>query len=401
MGDTKGYKDRYLKGRVHGEYVKQLCDLQRIGSDQGEGLEESSDENGRGQSSENILNENARSENILGERNGEGNHLNKSGEKKDRIKEKDRITDTRDTEDHRRNDRNEEGQINNKEIQNKTDNSDIRHAAAGSPDINNVEADSKKEALSWFEGIEQHEVIMDGDPDEDTNISQPSDSNAEIRKDAGNQKEFFLDIILDGTYSFCKVFPKVYLILGKLMEMFQDQKKIHNGMFLKYGLTVLHHKAEQIKFKNKECFTVSELEFLQNVKRVKFQGGSRSGKENLEEALEVSLDKLNISGNSNTCRGLLLLSDSLPEEDMEPDFSKDRHNIGNRGLQFAHIYTYQDIFMPQFKMVDRNGEIIENGQNEAYYSSLSELLSLYGWDLLEYIQGIVEEIFWGTSEMFS
>lgn len=230
-------------------------------------------------------------------------------------------------------------------------------------------------------------------------IREKAEESRNARENIVIGKEVLFDIIIDGTYSFTTVFPKIYYILQNLTTMIYNEKLEYEGIGIKYGLTVLHKNAEAQVFKNNEYFTESEQEFLQELRNIEFYGGSENGRENLKEALDTGLRILNNCGEDNTYRGLLLFSDSLPEEeDLTPDFSQYNQNeYLNKGLRFAIFYTYKNDFFPKLKIVDGDGNITENVKNEVAFNNLEDLLSLNGNNLIEQIRRMIINIFNQTS----
>lgn len=228
---------------------------------------------------------------------------------------------------------------------------------------------------------------------------QEAEQARDSRKYMDNRKKICIDIIIDGTYSFSKIFLKVNYVIERIVRLIQEEKVDFGGIVIKYGLTVLHEAGEPCYFRDKEFFTESEDELLQKILDIRFHGGNANGREDLKDALDTGLSVLNNYTEEDACRGLLMFSDSLPEEkDMHPDFFKE-NQIGyiNKGLRFAVIYTYDDRFTPKLKMVDRDGEINENGRNDIIYGSINELLSSDRERLTEEIRQVVSDILKQTS----
>ena len=71
-----------------------------------------------------------------------------------------------------------------------------------------------------------------------------------FRKNAEKRKEILIEIIIDGTYSFSKVFLKVNYIIERIIKMIHEEKAEYRGIVIKYGLTVLHQKAEPCIFQD-------------------------------------------------------------------------------------------------------------------------------------------------------
>lgn len=206
------------------------------------------------------------------------------------------------------------------------------------------------------------------------------------------RKEVLIDFVVDGTFSFSKVFPRVYRVIEHIIGGFEQAKREYRGVDIRYGLTVFRGTAESCVFTGENEFTDSRQEFLSALRGVVFSGGSPDGRENLMSALDAALRSLNNEGGRYADRGLLLFSDSLPGDwDAEIDFLNDFQNgYLNRGLRFAVLYTYDDSFMPALKMVDHDGRPAENDKNFVSCNSLQELLVSTGMETAEKIQKIVD-----------
>lgn len=191
------------------------------------------------------------------------------------------------------------------------------------------------------------------------------------------QKEILVEFILDATYSFSAIYKAVYYAINQILMILRDKKMEYPGITIKYGLTLLHDHAEPINFDEGVYFTESEKEFLTMLQKIEFYGGSFTGREDLVSALDTGLRILNNYENKKAYRGLFMFSDSLPEEaGMKKDFLQESQNgYINKGLRFAVFYTYTDDFVPALKMVDADGNMVENGRNEANYCHISSLLS--------------------------
>lgn len=223
-----------------------------------------------------------------------------------------------------------------------------------------------------------------------TQEQQNSQSQEEKRK------EVLIGFVIDGTYSFTTVFPKVFYIVKYLLEGLAEKKSEYPAIAIRYSLTVFHEKAEPINLGQNqvEFFTDSEFDFLEKLKKVNFYGGSKDGKEHLTEALDQAMCVLQNAGGKNAERGLFFFSDAEPENDnMNPDFTdEDQDGYINKGLRFAEIYTFSEKFMPRFKMVDGYGNDVGNGKNETKSASLESLLKGDLDDISKKIIDIVDEL---------
>lgn len=235
--------------------------------------------------------------------------------------------------------------------------------------------------------------------DEEIHKSKNEDGPA-VRRFTGMRKEILLEIVIDGTFSFSTIYSVVFYMLEQLIASLEHKKEEYKGAVIKYGLTVFHEEAEPVTFSDGEYFTESEKEFLDELRNIKFFGGSVTGREDLNGAIDQALCILNNYGMEKNCnRGLLMFSDSLPEEDdMTPDFtSEEQGEYINKGLRFAAFYTFSSEFMPQLLIVDGNGDIAENGRNTIIFGDIHNILSESRGSLLERIHRMVTNILNQTS----
>lgn len=212
------------------------------------------------------------------------------------------------------------------------------------------------------------------------------------KKDA--RKKVYLDFVIDTTLSFSKVFLPVYYALDYFLKYTEDRKKEFKGVLIQYGLTVFRTDADAVQFSGNRYFTESETELLEELQKITFSGGSPSGRENLAGAVDQALRVLNNQSDEEADRGLLLFTDSLPEEGkMRPDFtSPDQKGYFNRGVRFAQIYSYDGSFHPMLTAVNADAEPVENGKNTITYNSLDQLIDLDEDAVKEQIRSIVDDI---------
>lgn len=190
----------------------------------------------------------------------------------------------------------------------------------------------------------------------------------------------YIDYIVDTTLSFARIFPEVYYVLENSMNLLKSKRREYRGIVLRYGLTVLGDQIQEEQFK-KGAFTESEEEFLMHLRELDFQGGSDSGTEPVNEAILASLQKLGKNSASSANRGIILITDSMPE-DVRPDF---RHveDCRDKGLRFAVGFLYSNRYAPKFDLGNRYGEPEENERNESgTFLEIRSLLSADGEKLL-------------------
>ena len=215
------------------------------------------------------------------------------------------------------------------------------------------------------------------------------------------KKELRIGIVLDCTYSFSTVYPVVYNVLQRFFNRLEQEKDQYKGFQLKYSLTMLHDEPEAFLFAGNSIVTSSEKEVLNALKTLEFYGGSEDGREDLNEALKNQLMTLNAGSdgkNADCYKGLLFFTDSLPEEELTPDFDEDDFEYNgntyqNYGLRFAEIYSYDGRYKPNLKMVDGNGRPdSENGRNETDYYDIHILLNGDSTQIVENAEKLVNNI---------
>ena len=196
-----------------------------------------------------------------------------------------------------------------------------------------------------------------------------------------------LEGLFDGTLSFSKVFPAVYRGVDTCVHKIAVAKREHPSMVIKYGLTVFNDQVERIRFRD-GYFTEDEEEFLEAVRNITFKGGSADGREKINEAIEEGIRVLEQNSREYANRGLLLFTDSMPE-DIFPDF-RSIEGCKNRGLRFAVCYLNSNDYAPSFHLTDRDGNDTEDGQNA--YASVHEITKLLSRDGMKEMEKLVLDI---------
>lgn len=216
---------------------------------------------------------------------------------------------------------------------------------------------------SWNKEEENIEAKKLGTGNENENQGkekQPDQDIIEPEYEVEKAKSIYFEIVLDKTVSMAKVYRRVYKKLEKMIDNMDRtvknyQKKGQVG--LKWGLTLITDaEPETVKF-NDSCFTASPDRIKKALKEFQFEGGSENGRENINEALTAAIKALSEESQGEGRCGLILLTDSLPEEeDMEPDFEY-LENVKHTELCFAHCFVYNcETYTPYFNMVDGEGE---------------------------------------------
>lgn len=212
------------------------------------------------------------------------------------------------------------------------------------------------------------------------------------------QRTLLFGIIIDGTLSFSKVYPKVF---SALEDFFKHQKLSKNdfkNVIMKYAITIIRgENAENVVFADGSFFTNSEDEVLKYLeKKMSFKGGNASGRENMTEAINKQMQAFMEYPNSQDYRhiykGLLIFTDSMPEENkLREDFSE-KYDSEKCGLRFAKVFSYGSKYRPDFYIVDRDGAVPNNGRNNITYYDIREHL-LENKDVKNLLKAISESIF--------
>lgn len=173
-------------------------------------------------------------------------------------------------------------------------------------------------------------------------------------------QSIYFEIVLDKTISMAKNYKRIYKKLEKMIDNMDRavksyQKKGRVG--LKWGLTLLTEgEPEAVRF-GAGRFTTSPNQMKNALKDFQFEGGAENGRENINGALISAIQALSEESQGEGKCGLILLTDSLPEEeDTEPDFEY-LENVKYTDLCFAHCFVYDcEAYTPYFNMVDGEGE---------------------------------------------
>lgn len=186
-----------------------------------------------------------------------------------------------------------------------------------------------------------------------------------------------LAVVVDGTLSFTKVFSKVYYMIEQLLDELRQMQRMYQKK-IEYALIIMRDKPQVYPFSG-SAFTVEEEAVKEALGNMIFRGGSLSGYENIYDALNMALEKLNNAPDAErAANGLLLFTDSMDQRDI--DFTDDEPgaygNYTNHGLRFASIYSYTDEFRPYFRMTDAYGEDAKSESGFVSWNSLGDLLRM-------------------------
>lgn len=180
-----------------------------------------------------------------------------------------------------------------------------------------------------------------------------------------NKVEINIMIILDATSSFACIFPRIYDVLKSFFERLQRWKGVYTNVSIVYGLLSFGEDRTKIRiYKFEDSYFIQDwFKFYEKIEEIEFCRGAENGKEDINEALQSGLDILEKYRKNEAQSGILLLTDSLPE-DMAPDLIRSENGkIREMELSFSYIYAYNDSYIPVFRMKgDAVGEItaIEN-----------------------------------------
>lgn len=212
------------------------------------------------------------------------------------------------------------------------------------------------------------------------------------------ERTTLIGIVLDGTYSFSKIYPRVHMVLKLFMSNMKKTRENCKNVRIKYSLTVLHDTVDIVTFANGTNFTESEDEIKNFLDTMWFFGGSASGKEPLNKAINEQLFVLNTANNASdvkhVIKGLLLFTDSLPDDDnLTPSFTSAAPgaygDYTNYGLRFADFYSYSSDYMPKMRIIDGNGSLTENGRNTGSYHDIHVLIEQKASDIVQYMDKMV------------
>ena len=185
------------------------------------------------------------------------------------------------------------------------------------------------------------------------------------------KKHIFISFLIDGSFSFSKIFVAIYYALKHMFGEIED--KIGNSADYKvhYGLTVLHDEPENIQFSD-GYFTTDKNEMLGKIRNIVFKGGSTDGYEDLHAGISECLRNLADNTAEFNSRGLVFITDSCPKEELL-DFTE--LDVKYNNLRFVLGYHHESEQRDWlFNIVDGAGKPVQLGKNEASFLKITELL---------------------------
>ncbi|MDD7389429.1 MAG: hypothetical protein PUG60_07200 [Lachnospiraceae bacterium] len=209
--------------------------------------------------------------------------------------------------------------------------------------------------------------------------------------EAGPSQVILIDLILDNTISM-KIYYKV--LYNKLFDLINGihkaAKKAGGNVKIRYGITYIRagEPIAETDFSD-DGFTDNVLEIMEKLKNITFSGGADNGRENINGAVRMSLEKLRTADTGNTRCGILLFTDSMPEEeDMAPDF----RDLAD--LRFARCFVNDDRdYLPEFRTVDHDGKTDPRLVNDTKINTLEYFLNEDAERMIpEVISEILEQV---------
>lgn len=181
-----------------------------------------------------------------------------------------------------------------------------------------------------------------------------------------------IDLVLDNTISMKIYYKILYDKLFNLINgIYKRARKSGSNTEIRYGITYIRDTEPIVEdCFSPNCFTKDVLQIMEKLKNITFSGGADNGRENINGAIQASLRKLHDAADENTKCGMLLFTDSLPEEeDMCPDFTEDVE------LLFAHCFVNDDKdYIPDL-VNDTRVKTLEDFLNEDADHITQELIS--------------------------
>lgn len=193
------------------------------------------------------------------------------------------------------------------------------------------------------------------------------------KAEEGPSQVILIDLVLDNTISM-KIYYKV--LYNKLFDLIngihKTAKKAGGNVKIRYGITYIRagEPIAETDFSD-DGFTDNVLVIMEKLKNVTFSGGADNGRENINGAVRLSLEKLRTANTGNARCGILLFTDSMPEEeDMAPDF----RDLAD--LRFARCFVNDDRdYLPEFRTVDHDGKTDPRLVNDTKINTLEYFLN--------------------------
>lgn len=261
-------------------------------------------------------------------------------------------------------------------------------------EILDLGAEGEEEILDL--GAEDAEDWYMGTPEtENQDLTQMETAAAQerygyIRQDSRQpdiHKYVYIQIVIDGTYSFSTLFAAVYRTLEHFTEHLKREIRKYEGVHFFFGGMVIGDTTSQITFREEE-FTENPDEFLNGIRKIEFTGGSDSGYENINDAIENAVRSLENNSPKRANRGLLMFTDSRPEETGEFSF-QNIPGCPNHGLRFETLFMKEpQYYVPLFRNVDGAGLPENNQKNGTHLYDIKRILK----DGDRLIETVVDEI---------
>lgn len=206
------------------------------------------------------------------------------------------------------------------------------------------------------------------------------------RRKLKEKKEIYINFLIDGTYSFTKLFAAIYYVLSDTVTAIQKEIKRSDGFRIYYGLTVLHEKGEAVSFDGK-FFTKDTGALLEEIKKIRFRDGAEDGLEDINGGIETALRVLANHTPEFANRGLIFLTDTKCNN-MRVDFTNLK-DMEYNSLRFVVGYLFDPSYRGEFNIVDGDGNKAANGKNHPFYMSIESLLN---GDTADGMKAIIESI---------
>ena len=125
---------------------------------------------------------------------------------------------------------------------------------------------------------------------EQYNPQMPLNIARRMEQERENAYTLYWDFVIDGTASMASLYPAVYLAISKFLEW---MKRYEVKPML--GITVIRSEIGQpavaVEFEPECYYTEDTALFLKKIKYLSLYGGAEDGKEEIEDALALSLAK--------------------------------------------------------------------------------------------------------------
>lgn len=197
-----------------------------------------------------------------------------------------------------------------------------------------------------------------------------------------------LGIVLDTTISFSTIYPQIYYFLERLMIGLKQVKEEHPPVSFEYSVVLLKDTPELMLFSDEKSVSKNEDEILDAFSEIEFQGGSANGAEDLTSTVKLLLKHMRREEPDKGRKGIIILSDAMPKE--QNGFTDLTEYTG---LQFAYVFCGDNIYMPQFRIVDQHGQLSADEKHICIYSDITALLAETEEKEVQLVEKLVDEIY--------